>query len=112
VADANRRQMLVALDEAIRLNKIKLNSERTVDELLTFIIDEVGRYKADNNCHDDLIMALALAVYGFNEIRSNTPILQHRPNDDKFNMPISKSKYIIRMPNGNIEEEDLKWLLS
>ena len=54
MADANRRQMLVALDEAIRLNKIKLNSERTVDELLTFIIDEVGRYKADNNCHDDL----------------------------------------------------------
>jgi len=27
-------------------------------------------------------------------------------------MPISKSKYIIRTPNGNIEEEDLKWLLS
>jgi hypothetical protein len=57
-------------------------------------------------------MGLALAVFGFNEIRANTPMIQHRPNDDKFNLPISKSKYIIRTPNGNIEEEDIKWLLS
>jgi hypothetical protein len=113
MADANRRQMLVAVDEAIRLNKIKLNSERTVDELLTFIIDEVGRYKADTNCHDDLIMGLALAVFGFNEIRANTPMIQHRPNDDnKFITPFSKAKYMIRTPGGLIEEEDLKWLLS
>lgn len=112
VADANRRQMLVQMDEAIRLNKIKINSERTIDELLTFIIDEAGRYTADVNCHDDLIMALALAVFGFNELRSNTPILQHRPNDDKFIMPITQSKYIIRTPGGAIHEEDLKWLLS
>jgi len=113
VADANRRQMLVNMDEAIRLNKIKLNSERTVDELLTFIIDQSGRYTADVNCHDDLIMALALAIHGFNEIRANTPMIQHRPNDDnKFIMPISQSKYVIRTPGGLIHEEDLKWLLS
>jgi hypothetical protein len=113
MADANRRQMLVQLDECIRLNKIKVNSGRTVDELLTFIIDEMGRYKADNNCHDDLIMSLALAVFGFNEIRSTTPMLQDRPNDDnKFMLPISKTKYMIRTPGGVIEEEDLKWLLS
>ena len=113
MADANRRQMLVQMDEAIRLNKIKINSERTVDELLTFIIDEVGRYKADVNCHDDLIMALVLSVFGFNEIRANTPMIQHRPNDDnKFIMPISQHKYMIKTPNGLIEEEDLKWLLS
>ena len=97
----------------IKLNKIKLNSERTVDELLTFIIDEVGRYKADTNCHDDLIMGLALAVFGFNEIRANTPMIQHRPNDDnKFILPVSRTKYMIRTPGGLIEEEDLKWLLS
>lgn len=113
VADANRRQMLVNMDEAIRLNKIKINSERTIDELLTFIIDEAGRYTADVNCHDDLIMGLALAVHGFNEIRANTPMIQHRPNDgDKFIAPISQSKYVIRTPGGLIHEEDLKWLLS
>jgi len=113
VADANKRQMLVQLDEAIRLNKIKINSERTIDELLTFIIDEVGRYTADVNCHDDLIMALSFAVFGFNELRGSTPMIQHRPNDDnKFNLPISQSKYYIRTPGGQIHEEDLKWLLS
>ena len=113
VADANKRQMLVQLDEAIRLNKIKINSERTIDELLTFIIDEVGRYTADVNCHDDLIMALAFAVFGFNELRGSTPMIQHRPNEDnKFNLPISQSKYYIRTPGGQIHEEDLKWLLS
>lgn len=113
VADANRRQMLVEMDEAIRLNKIKINSDRTVDELLTFIIDEVGRYKADVNCHDDLIMGLALAVYGFNHLRSNTPMIQHRPNDEnKLIVPVSRAKYMIRTPGGLIEEEDLKWLIS
>jgi hypothetical protein len=113
VADANRRQMLVEMDEAIRLNKIKINSDRTVDELLTFIIDEVGRYKADVNCHDDLIMGLALAVYGFNHLRANTPMIQHRPNDEnKLIVPVSRAKYMIRTPGGLIEEEDLKWLIS
>ena len=112
VAEANKRQMLVQMDEAIRLNKIKINSERTVDELLTFIIDEVGRFTADVNCHDDLIMALSLAVFGFNELRANTPMIQHRPNDDKFILPVTQSKYIFRTPNGIIHEEDLKWLLS
>jgi hypothetical protein len=113
VADANKRQMLVQMDEAIRLNKLKINSERTVDELLTFIIDEVGRYTADVNCHDDLIMALALATYGFNELKLNTPMIQHRPNSqDNIIPPISKHKYIIRTPGGSIHEEDLKWLLS
>lgn len=113
VADANRRQMLVQMDDAIRLNKIKINSERTVDEFLTFIIDEVGRYTSDTNCHDDLIMALAIAVFGYNEIRSNTPMIQHKPNDEvKFSLPMAKSKYTIKLPGGRIEEEDLKWLLS
>lgn len=105
--------MLVQMDDAIRLNKIKINSERTVDEFLTFIIDEMGRYTSDTNCHDDLIMALAIAVFGYNEIRSNTPMIQHRPNDEiKFSLPMSKSKYAIHLPNGVIEQEDLKWLLS
>ena len=114
VADANRRQMLVQMDEAIRLNKIKINSERTVDELLTFIIDESGKYVADANCHDDLIMALAIAVFGFNEIRGNTPMIQHRPNEDnKFILPLDKSKYVLRLPNGKeIDEDYYKWLLS
>lgn len=114
VAEGNRRQMLVQMDDAIRLNKIKINSERTVDELLTFIIDEAGRYIADVNCHDDLIMSLALAVFGFNEIRGNTPMIQHRPNEDnKFILPLSKSKYTIKLPNGKTVDEDyIKWLLS
>ena len=57
-------------------NKIKLNSDRTVDELLTFIIDEMGRYKADNNCHDDLIMGISMATYvgenSFNQLKKVT----------------------------------------
>ena len=113
VVDSNRRQMLVQMDDAIRLNKVKVQSDRTIDELLTFIIDDNGKYTADTNCHDDLVMALTLAIFGFNEIRANTPMLQHRPNEDnKFNAPISKAKYLIKTPNGFIEEEDLRWLIS
>tara|TARA_R110000868_G_scaffold13711_10_gene63631 strand:- start:7044 stop:8615 length:1572 start_codon:yes stop_codon:yes gene_type:complete len=113
LADANRRQMLVQMDEAIRLNKIKLNSERTVDELLTFIIDETGKYIADVNCHDDLIMSLSFAVFGFNEIRANTPMIRHRANEDNPSLPISQHKYYVRTAGGRyIEEEDYKWLIS
>ena len=114
LADANRRQMLVDMDESIRLNKIKLNSERTVDELLTFIIDETGKYIADVNCHDDLIMALAFAVYGFNKIREHTPMIRHRANaDDSLSLPISQRGMLVRTANGKyIEEEDYKWLIS
>lgn len=113
MADANKRQMLVATDECIRLGRVKINSERTVDEFLTFIIDDVGRYVADENCHDDLVMGLALAVHGLNSIRQNTPMIQHRPNEDtNLMLPMSRSKYLVKTKHGYIDEDDLKWLLS
>jgi len=111
-ADSNRKQMLVEMDEAIRLNKVKINSERTVDELLTFIIDDNGKFKADENCHDDLTMALAFAIHAVKDLRMTTPMLEVQTNDEfKPINVISQSKYIYRTPTGGIEEEDLEWLL-
>lgn len=113
-AENNKKQMLVVMDDAIRKNKIKINSERMVDELLTFIIDENGKFVADENCHDDLIMSLAFSVHAFNHILETTPMLQHRANDDNMEFrPVSRSKYMIRTPTGAlISEEDYKWILS
>jgi len=43
----NRETILADLEEALRTESIKINSKRTVDELMTFIIKENGKAKAE-----------------------------------------------------------------
>ena len=40
-----------------------INDKETLNEMLTFIINERGRAEADDNAHDDLVMGLAIAFY-------------------------------------------------
>ena len=63
VTTKNRDSMLAMMEECLRLNKIKINSKRTVDELLTFIINETGKIEADVGKHDDLIMSLSFPFF-------------------------------------------------
>ncbi len=58
-----RDVLLVQMEEFIRNRTIKINSDRTVDELLTFIIDENGKVKADEGKNDDLVISLALTTH-------------------------------------------------
>jgi hypothetical protein len=50
------------LDEAIRAGAIHVHDPITQQELLTFVIKPNGKPEAQAGCHDDLVIALALAI--------------------------------------------------
>jgi hypothetical protein len=57
------RPLLIGyLDEAIRQGSITIHDEITVRELLTFVIGPNGKAEAQRGCHDDTVIALALAI--------------------------------------------------
>jgi hypothetical protein len=45
----------------IRDHEVELNDPTTVQELLTYIVTETGAMEAEDGCHDDTVMALAIA---------------------------------------------------
>jgi len=113
VTAQNREQLLANLEEAIRTNYIKINSKRTADELLTFIISEGGKATAEKGKHDDLVMSLALSVYLYRNLLETTPLehISKIPHKESLPMPSKQLKYGFRTPNGDIEVEDLRWLM-
>lgn len=58
----SRPILLSMLDDAIRQGDIHLHDPVTQQELLTFVIHPTGKAAAQNGCHDDTTIALALAV--------------------------------------------------
>jgi hypothetical protein len=49
------------LREVIRAREIEIYDETTLREMLTYVVSESGRLTADHGCHDDTVMALAIA---------------------------------------------------
>lgn len=114
ITQKNRENLLADMEHNIRNNRVKINSERLVDELLTFVIDiDTGKIKADTNCHDDLIMSFAIAVNTFNTLRSNTLIQRDSLIDNTNNhIPqVHKYKYNVATAHGGVTLEDIKWLI-
>jgi hypothetical protein len=58
----SRPLLLGYLDEAIRQNSLTIHDAITQLELLTFVIGANGKAEAQRGCHDDTVIALALAV--------------------------------------------------
>lgn len=113
VTTSNSEVLLVDMEEAVRNKLVKINSERTVKELLTFIITENGKPEADESQNDDLVTALKLAIKALKELLAKSPTLITTLNN--------KSKEPMNMFSGNKAEErkmfcgntleDAKWLL-
>lgn len=61
--DVKTRPLIIdQLREAIRNRVIELNDRDIIREMTTFIADpETGKIEADTGCHDDCVMALAIA---------------------------------------------------
>jgi hypothetical protein len=109
----NRESILAELEEALRTDLIKINSTRTCDELMTFIISENGKPQAEKNHHDDLVMSLALAVHSYKNLLDSTPVeFDSRLNKDEAPpLPPSKMyKHQFKTEFGGVAEEDYKWL--
>ena len=107
----NRDKLLAELEESIRTNILKINSERTLNELNTFVITESGRINADRGKHDDLIMSLALGNMILREMRESTimefkketAFKEDKQYPNKFKMPI--------ITTSGKKAEDLEWLI-
>jgi len=108
----NKEFMLAKMEEFIRKQVIKINSKRTVEELLTFIIDSGNKIKADRGKHDDLIMGLALATFALHTLSEND-LLEYSQIPHKEQRPLLPDtwKRNIVTPGG-ITEEDMRWLLT
>lgn len=59
-----RPQLVNALDRAIREQAVLIRKANTLQECLTFVRKETGKPEAQAGCHDDEVMALALAIVG------------------------------------------------
>lgn len=62
--DRITRPLILSMLQAIVNDHIELiNDKETLEEMLVFIKNEKGRPEAQEGCHDDLVMALAIAYY-------------------------------------------------
>jgi hypothetical protein len=106
----NRDTILVELEEAIRMSEVKINSKRTVLELNTFIISNNGKVKADTGQNDDLVMSLALSIYGGRRYQEDNPeIVKFNPSKEK--KPPMPLKQFRIMTTGGQKEEDITWVI-
>lgn len=115
-----REQMLAKLEEFIRLGKIKIRSQRTIEELFTFIVNESGKVQADEGKNDDLVMSLALAIHAITYLYETTPIDQslninylEQPAYSNASNFKQKHSFDIEIADnsGKRIKEDYKWIL-
>ena len=107
----NRDIILSELEESIRTNVLKINSQRTLNDLNTFIISNSGKITADRGKHDDLIMSLCLANHVLKDIRDNSLIEFNKDSafKDEQQYPVKNKMPLIS--HGGPQAEDLTWLM-
>ena len=110
VTTRNREELLARMEEFVRNNLIKINSKRTIDELLTFIIDDNGKITADEGKHDDLIMSLSSTVFLLHTLRGNIP-LEMKVNTETESKPLEPFRTTVMDGMDNKLEEDIRWLM-
>ena len=106
----NREEILARLEEYIRNNYIKINSKRTVDELLTFIVTAGGRVEADKGKHDDLIMSLGILVSLLHNLVDNNP-LELSISTPKEREPLSPLRADLKDSYGGMSKENFEWVI-
>ena len=111
VTARNREELLARMEEYIRNNVLKVNSKRTVDELLTFIIDDNGKITADEGKHDDLIMSLSITVFLLHTLGEGGPMEMGKGEESEKKIP-EPMRAVVHDGNDQKLEEDLRWLMS
>lgn len=108
----NKEFILAKMEEFLRKGIVKINSKRTVNELLTFILDDNNRAKADKGKHDDLIMSLALASFALHTL-SEGDLLEYSQISHKEQQPLAPDRWKAQITGpGGITKEDMQWLLN
>lgn len=60
----SRKLIIKTMKTFIENRNLEVNNQDTIDEFFTFILEK-GKYQADEGCHDDMIMSLALVFAPF-----------------------------------------------
>lgn len=59
--DVKSKPMIIdGLRASIRQGELKLNDKLTMQEMLTYVVKESGKLEAEEGCHDDCVMSLAI----------------------------------------------------
>lgn len=59
--DARTKPLIIDdLRAALRMQEVILNDKTTIQEMLTFVVKESGKLEAEEGCHDDCVMSLAI----------------------------------------------------
>ena len=106
-----RDKSLAHLEDSLRRGLIKINSLRTIDELLTFVVKEGMKIEAEKGYKDDLVMSLAIGCYALKDILENSPLPLDKEGTTQESLAekIFMSSYQDRAKE---EREYRKWLLS
>lgn len=85
----SRPLLIGLLDEAIRQGAIAIRDPVTQQELLTFVIKPNGKPEAQAGCHDDTVIALALALVVIQKMPRPIPVaINVRPEVRKYGQPL------------------------
>tara|TARA_R110002110_G_scaffold117485_6_gene290479 strand:- start:3850 stop:5319 length:1470 start_codon:yes stop_codon:yes gene_type:complete len=103
-----REKVLSFLEEALRSSRFRINSERTIDELNTFVITDTGKIEADKGYHDDLVMSLALAALVSADLSTGLPVEIDKGEEKETKQQLP---HMIRVSNNSETHEDTSWLL-
>lgn len=98
--DRITRPLILSMLQAIMNDHIELiNDKETLEEMLVFVRNEKGRPEAQEGCHDDLVMALAIAYYIRTQqsyevkIEKKIEPKEYNPLDDLYEEDASVSDY-------------------
>lgn len=59
--DAKTKPLIIDdLRASLRMGELELNDKMTMQEMLTFVVKESGKLEAEEGCHDDCVMSLAI----------------------------------------------------
>lgn len=67
-----RPLMIDDFREALQTDALTLHSEKTIDEMLTFVFDDGGNMVSQSTFHDDCIFASSIGFQGFKVMYSGT----------------------------------------
>lgn len=89
---ARTKPLLIGnLDKALR-SELTLHSHQTVDELMTYVIEDDGTTNASEGKKDDSVISLALAVQGYLESAKDEPISQMSYGDGTIAKILERNK--------------------
>jgi hypothetical protein len=105
-----KEKALAHMEDSLRRSLIKVNSNRLVDELGTFVVKE-NKIEAEKGYNDDLVMSLALGCYAIKDILENSPVTLDKKEAEQESLAekIFRSEY---QDKTDRMKEYRKWVLS